>query len=267
MPEPGVLSVLVNRGMPNYFGPQRFGLRGDNGRIGLAAVRGDYDQAMALMLGRPAAGDTGGILTARRRFDAGDYQAAARAWPYAFKDRRRACLAMARFKGSAKRAWHSLPWPSRRMFLSAMQSELFNRVVARRLDMIDRLLDGDLAMKHANGAVFRVTSAADEQPRADVFEISATGPLFGRRMTEPQLVPADIEAAVLSETGLAPNMLTKEAGERLDGARRALRVRPEQVEAASGQDEHGPFVLLRFSLPAGSYATVLLDEVCKNEPG
>ena len=258
-----VLEVLVRRGVPNYFGPQRFGLRGDNGRVGLAAVKGDYDEALAVMAGRPADDDRGDILAARGHFDAGNYQAAARAWPHPFNDRRQACRAMARFNGSARRAWRSLRWQWRRMFLSAMQSELFNRVVARRLDTLDRVLEGDLAMKHANGAVFRVNDPAAEQPRADDFEISPTGPLVGRRMTEPQNVPADLEAEVLAKVGLSRAMLVNESGERIDGARRALRVRPEDAEATVGQDDHGQFVQLCFSLSSGSYATVLMGEVCK----
>ena len=50
--------------------------------------------------------------------------------------------------------------------------------VARRLQRIDQLLVGDLAWRHANGAVFRVEDAALEQPRCDAFEISPSGPLF-----------------------------------------------------------------------------------------
>lgn len=258
-----VLAVLTRRGVPNYFGPQRFGLRGDNGRIGLAALRGDYDEALAVMLGRPTNQDRDDVLAARQRFEAGDFEAAARAWPYQFNDRRQACRALARFNGSAERAWRSLRWPWRRMYLSAMQSDLFNRVVARRLEQIDRVLEGDLAMKHANRAVFQVTDADTEQPRAEAFEISPTGPLFGRRMTQPQGPPATIEAEVLSEAGLSADQFTKRASERIDGARRALRVRPENVEAAIGEDDHGQFVSLEFCLPSGSYATALLREVCK----
>lgn len=258
-----VLAVLTRRGMPNYFGPQRFGLGGDNGRIGLAVLRGRYDEALAIMLGRPDNDDRDDVLTARRCFEAGDFEAAARAWPYHFNDRRQACRAMARFQGSAKRAWQSLRWPWRRMYLSAMQSELFNRVVARRLEQIDRVLEGDLAMKHANGAVFLVTDAEAEQPRAEAFEISPTGPLFGRRMTQPRGAPAIIEADALAEVGLSAETLAQQSGERIDGARRALRVRPEDIEAAVGEDDHGRFLGLHFSLPAGSYATALLGEVCK----
>ncbi|MCH7813494.1 MAG: tRNA pseudouridine(13) synthase TruD, partial [Planctomycetes bacterium] len=35
-----VLAALTRRGLPNYFGPQRFGRRGDNAAIGRAALQG-----------------------------------------------------------------------------------------------------------------------------------------------------------------------------------------------------------------------------------
>jgi len=260
-----VVEVLTHRGVPNYFGPQRFGLRGDNGCIGLAALRGDYDEAIALMLGRPNEADGEPILSARRHFEAGDYRAAADAWPRVFRDRRRACLAMGSNRGKTRRVWRSLDWHSRRMYLSALQSALFNQVVARRLGGIDRVLVGDLAQKHANRAVFRVEDAETEQPRCAAFEISATGPLFGRRMTVPEGEPAAIEAAVLDEAGLSTELLSDQASERIDGARRSLRVVAGEVELETGQDQHGPWLGLRFTLPPGAYATTLLREVCKHD--
>ena len=57
----------------------------------------------------------------------------------------------------------------------------FNDMLARRLDRLDRILVGDWAMKMENGACFLVEDAAKEQPRADRFEISPTGILFGSR--------------------------------------------------------------------------------------
>src|SRR4051795_7960338 len=55
----GVLKIrpaideLIRRGMPNYFGEQRFGRRGDNDRLGAALVRGDDRELLAQLLGRP----------------------------------------------------------------------------------------------------------------------------------------------------------------------------------------------------------------------
>ncbi len=52
----------------------------------------------------------------------------------------------------------------RRLWISALQSELFNQVAARRIDSLGQVLQGDLAWKHDSGSVFRVDDPAIEQP-------------------------------------------------------------------------------------------------------
>lgn len=42
------LAVLVRRGVPNYFGPQRFGVRGDTWQVGQALLQGDAARARAI---------------------------------------------------------------------------------------------------------------------------------------------------------------------------------------------------------------------------
>jgi tRNA pseudouridine13 synthase len=152
----------------------------------------------------------------------------------------------------------------RRLWISALQSRVFNAVVAQRIDQLDQLWDGDLAYKHENGACFTVESAATEQPRADAFEISPTGPLVGYRMSLPQGKALDIEQAALSQLELKPDDFRKAGKHKIKGARRPVRVRPEDVELTGGVDEHGGFITVAFTLPAGSYATVLLRELMKN---
>jgi tRNA pseudouridine13 synthase len=153
----------------------------------------------------------------------------------------------------------------RRLWVSALQSRLFNEVLAHRIESIDKLLDGDLAYKHENGACFLVESAATEQPRCDAFEISATGPLVGYRMTPPEGEAFKIEEAVFKSHGLTPGHFKQEGRDRAKGARRPLRVQPKDVQLAAGVDEHGSHITVAFTLPAGSYATVLLRELMKND--
>src|SRR5205807_5943968 len=130
---------------------------------------------------------------------------------------------------------------------------------------IDRLMDGDLAYKHDNGACFRVEKAEAEQARCDAFEISPTGPLVGYRITLPEGEPLAMEQEVFAGAGLKPEDFGQAGRERVKGARRALRVKPTDVELASGVDEHGAHVTVAFTLPAGSFATVLLRELMKAE--
>jgi tRNA pseudouridine13 synthase len=124
-------------------------------------------------------------------------------------------------------------------------------------------MSGDLAYRHANGAVFRVADPAVEQPRADAFEISPSGPLFGYRMTEPEGQPREIENRVLAAEGMGPDDFRIEGAHKVSGARRPLRFAPQDWEATAGCDESGDYYEFRFFLEPGCYATMLLREICK----
>ncbi len=254
------LDQLARRGVPNYFGEQRFGGRGDGGRIGAAIVRGDLDEALDLILGRPGPHDRGQVLRARQLYEQGQYEQAARAWPPMFRDQRRALKALLA-GGKRRRAFAAVDPGLRRFFVSAFQSELFNRVLAARLPRgLGQLQVGDLAWVHANGAVFQVEAVEREQPRADAFEISPTGPLFGYRMTQPAGAAAELEARILADERLelsafrAPQLRAK-------GARRPLRFEPRDAALRLDEDARGPYLGLTFELPRGCYATTLLREL------
>lgn len=148
----------------------------------------------------------------------------------------------------------------RTWYLNAYQSFLFNRLLARRIDRIDRVLAGDWAMKSDNGACFLVTDAGKEQPRADRFEISPTGILFGSRVSWAEGEPGMIEEAVLTECAATRDALIaagKACGIR--GERRALRV----PLAESDWTLEGSTLTLAFTLPPGAYATSVLRELMK----
>ncbi len=259
-----VCDVLLRRGVPNYFGQQRFGHRGDTWAIGRAVLQRDHVTAIDLMLGRPGPHDTGEVLKARQLYDAGNFEAAAKAWPYGFRDCARATKAMAKSKGKHMRAIYAVDLRLKKFFVNAYQSHLFNLVLAKRIQEFDRALVGDLAYKHENGAVFRVEDETAEAPRAAAFDISPTGPLFGYRMTEPEGVPGEMERTVLAEQGLTPESFRPGKDMRFQGTRRPLRFRPEGLETEASEDHYGPFLELRFTLSSGCYATMLLREICKS---
>ncbi len=260
-----IVEILQRRGVPNYFGPQRFGARGDNAAVGRAILHDDFVEAVALLLGRPGPYDHGPVRHARELFDQGDLAADANACPPHFREQKRVSHAVITSNGDAQRAWHAVDHTLRKLYYSALQSELFNRVVALRIDTIDQILVGDLACKHANGACFRVEDAAAEQPRCTALEISATGPLFGRRMTEAQGEPGRWEEQVLVEAGLTRDRFVSRDGTRFEGGRRPIRIPLGAAQVESGEDENGPYLSLAFELPAGAYATNVTREVCKSD--
>jgi tRNA pseudouridine13 synthase len=256
------LARLASEGLPNYFGHQRFGGRGDTWAVGGALLRGDLEEAADLLLGRPSEADSGDIASARRLYEQGQYQQAAGAWPGMFRNERRALKVLARTRGNRRRAFFAIDRNSRTFYVSAYQSHLFNQVVALRMAQpgLGRLVEGDLAQIHASGAVFTVRDVAVEQPRADAFEISPTGPLFGYRMTWPEGEPREIEAEILQREQL-PEDAFKAGALRVKGTRRPLRVRPTDANMRLGADGRGAYLELRFGLPRGCYATSLLREL------
>lgn len=150
---------------------------------------------------------------------------------------------------------------SQRMwYLNTYQSHLFNKLLARRIDRLDRMLVGDWAMKMANGACFPVEDAEQEQPRADRFEISPTGILFGSRVSWATGEPGEMEQAVVAEAGTIQEQLVQAAkacGFR--GERRSLRVPLNGLEWSV----EGSALTLSFALPPGAYATSVLRELMK----
>ena len=155
---------------------------------------------------------------------------------------------------------NKMPRNKRIWFMNAYQSYLFNHIVARRIESIDRVFLGDWAMKSENGACFPVEQPEVDQPRADRFEISPTGPLFGSRAPWATGEPGEIERSVVAELGTTPELLSKAGAEcGFRGERRALRVRLNDL--AWSLD--GSVLTLSFWLPPGSYATSVLREVVK----
>jgi tRNA pseudouridine13 synthase len=149
-----------------------------------------------------------------------------------------------------------------RFLVSALQAAVFNEVLARRTLPLDAIERGDVAVVEASGGLFVVEDVAREAPRAAAFEISATGPIFGTRELAPRDAPAERERAALAALGLDPDApLAAPPGIPLRGARRPLRARAagSRIEVTDGVPR------LCFTLAAGCYATVLVDELLRTD--
>jgi tRNA pseudouridine13 synthase len=251
--------------LPNYFGEQRFGRRGDNDQLGGALLRSDHEALIRLLLGTPIKNvEPSNIFEARRYFDNGDFESAMKKWPRSSGMERRV---LARFMKtqSAFKAQMLIEPKLRRLWMSALQSRVFNDVVAARIGSLAKVLQGDLAYLHDRGACFTVEDAEKEQPRADAFEISATGPMLGYRMSLPGGEPLAIEQAIHDRYGLTREDFRRPSHDKAKGDRRPLRVKPTDTALSGGMDEHGHFITVAFTLPAGSFATVLMRELMKND--
>ncbi|MBN1248171.1 MAG: tRNA pseudouridine(13) synthase TruD, partial [Anaerolineae bacterium] len=205
-----ILDALVMRGVPNAYGPQRFGNHGDNAVVGFNLLH-----------------------------DAG-------------RNGRAALQAM---------GIHHLSQSLRGLLLSALQSALFNQVVAWRTrdGTLDTVISGDIAKKEDTGGIFTVDDVTVDRPRAEAWEISATGPIYGYRMMEAQGPAGEIERHILAEAGLTLDdfRVIKERG-----VRRPLRFNPVGLAC---HIEGGTQAVVSFFAPKGSFATAALRELMKAE--
>jgi len=190
-----VIDHIHRKGLPNYYGHQRFGIEGDNAQKG-------YE-----------------ILIGRRK---------------------------------EKNKWF------RRFLLSAYQSHLFNYYMVLRIQqgLYDTMLEGDIAKKHDTGGIFVVEETATEQARLDNKEICYTGPIFGKKMKSAKGRSGKIEEKILKDHHISWEDLL---GAKLNGTRRQGIIIPVIY---AEKEEDG--IRLRFTLPKGAYATVVLREFMKD---
>lgn len=223
------LERLASEGVPNRFGAQRFGNKQDSHLIGKALIKAEWEEALHYVL----SDETAQFSQLAKQIEREKEQ------------------------GSLEKAVACIPHRLRKLYLSAYQAYLFNCVLKKRMPNLRQLWNGDIAIKHSNGAPFLVENAASEQPRADSFEISPSGPIFGYKMRQPTREAHVLEAELLAAEGVKFEAFRKVAGIRLPGTRRPLRMQMELHQVKSV--DMG--LRLCFTLPAGGYATVVLEEL------
>jgi len=229
-----VMKKLVIEGIPNRFGTQRFGNKNDSHLIGKALVKADWGTVVRYMLtdGAP-------------RVDSVVHR-----------------IQTELARKPVEKVVTFVPYQLRKLYVSAYQAHLFNSVLEKRMPHLGKLLAGDIAVKHSNGAPFLVTNPTVEQPRANALEISPSGPIFGYKMRMPTEDVFALETSILADEGVRLEKFRKVVGIRLPGTRRPLRMPIQLHEVSTVGNDVG--IRLGFTLPAGGYATVVVEELLAN---
>jgi tRNA pseudouridine13 synthase len=191
------IAAVAQRGVPNYFGEQRFGRRGDN------------------------------VENARRMFHGVRVQR-----------------------------------HERGLLLSAARSFLFNEVLAERVRQgtWNAALAGDVWMLAGSQSIFGPEPmTTDLAARLSTGDIGPTGPMFGAGTLRTRDEALRIEQAVADMhadllRGLIANELRQE--------RRALVLRPTGLSSTWLSERD---LEIAFDLRKGSYATVILREICMSD--
>ena len=262
------IHLAERRGLPNFYGLQRFGASGaGTHRIGRALVRADFEGATRLMLFAERPSDDEGTREARETMASGRYEEGARLLPPGRDAERRVARELGRHPGEWVKALRAVPVRLRRLYVQAYQSLLFNRTVSAAMEQGEDLgspRPGDnWAELSSDGLVTsRVRGVRDQLAPGAVPMVQIAGYAFrdyGSRFDA-------CLKEVLAAEGVAPREFFVQEMQEVSsegGFRRPhLAIREPRWEA------EGSVARLSFTLGRGQYATTLLREVIKpDDPG
>jgi tRNA pseudouridine13 synthase len=151
----------------------------------------------------------------------------------------------------------------RRLLISAVQSELFNDWLARRVrdGLVRRVIEGDWLEKRASGGQFSTTEPATDEARVAAAEIVVTGPMFGWKLRAAAAgTAAGIrEADVLRDAGMTLASF-RPGGALAEGTRRPIAIAITDGAVTASSDDT---IDVTFALPSGAYATAVMREILK----
>jgi tRNA pseudouridine13 synthase len=258
------LPAATTDGVPNYFDDQRFGSVGESGDfVARPWCLGDYERALWLAIAEANEHDRGDVREEKRalRDRWGDWPAccSSAVRPVSRVAFERLCRQPGDFRGAFVR----IPQPDRRMYLAAFQSALWNRILAETIrgavDPADRFA---VEIGREQLPFYRTV-----RPSAAVEVLSLPLPLPSARERHELGPRTELYERVAGQFGLECRTLRVKFPRDSFFSRgsRAAVFRPESLmetvaaDEMAGRKQGGRNKLtLRFDLPPGSYATVML---------
>lgn len=261
-----IIEYLVFNKLPNYFGSQRFGIHGNVANIGRFLLSHDYNFAVSSLVGEKRLETANNLEKIRLneavvKFEKSDFLGAKELWPNSWVAEQSVLTSLANGNSNEK-AIKSIPFLERNFFGSAFQSQLFNECLSLRLELgyFDSLLEGDVALSDNFSRPQLMRNYAEaEKSRLDS-SVSASGPIFGKRMLKPFGIELEIEASILLKYDLCiDNFISNLTELQLKGGRRAYRTEILNFEIKLIKND----LFLNLELSKGAFATQVLKEVMK----
>jgi len=276
-----IQQLNVIGGIPNFFGHQRFGTtRPITHLVGKALVRGDFEEAAMLFLGKPSVHEHPASRQARQNLqETSDFKQASENFPKQLRFERLMLSHLANNPSDFTGAFQKLPPKLQALFVQAHQSYLFNRFLSARIKRglpLNEAVDGDYVVGVERSGL-PLTSVAKIVTAENLGEVNvqvAAGrmqvalPIFGVKQKLSCGLMGEIERGILEEEGVKAECLPVNALSRV-GGRGGLRtivspIRGFQTQNVSETSTAGECqATLSFMLLRGSYATVVLREIMK----
>lgn len=237
---------------PNYFDRQRFGARMNNPAVGMLMLKGDFEGAVMEFLTSTKLEKSEEAVEARNRLkESQDFKEALQYFPKYLKNERSVIEYMSKYDNHAN-SLRKLPRGILIMFIHSVQSLIFNAALEQRIK------DEDLKSS--------ISCTKNFYGFPDIGSVSAEGdfPLGNIVGYETkQEVLHEYEKDVMEHLDLTTGEFKIKSMPELSmkGSVRTLMMPLKNLS----YDTKGKDILLDFSIPSGSYATIFLNEITKSD--
>ncbi len=242
---------------PNYFGEQRFGNRNTNLAVGTDMLKGDFRSAALRFLTEAQNETNVDARAARERLAKEmDFKEALKYFPEYLKYERSVIEYLAQFPDNYANAIRKLPRSISLMFVHSVEAHIFNRVLEERITNggIKPTPDDFVCPENFFGFpdISNVAKFGADNSKGKFI----VGNMVGYSTTSV----TDTEKEILEELGLDPESFKVKGLNELNskGTYRVLFAPFKEI--SHSYNEKQETLELKFSLPAGSYATVLTGE-------
>ena len=292
----GMIEKLGPDCFPNWIGPQRFGAtRPVTSVVGRAVVEGDFEAAVQAYLGMAGIHQHEDVDAFRTHWrENQDVAGAMEICPKNLGFEYQMLKALESKPGDWVHSFRSLPQSLQLMMVHSLQSVAFNHILAARLNAGLSLVEpvvGDRVGPYSDKGKIdlgkEVVVEESTQPRlarnCKLGRLAITALLPGGSAARAEQQPGEIETAIIEKLGMADYDWQISAIPRLSskGSRRPMAAMftdfsveeaPElPADSLGGRFNEGPregelwhpegaSLRLRFVLPSGTYATILLRE-------
>ncbi len=242
------------KGVPNFFGNQRFGgKRMITHRVGKLLLAGKFEEAVMLYLTETYEEEKIELKNARINLaKSRDLKQALKEYPFDARTERAIINHLVQHPADFAGAFGVLPKKMRYLFSHAVQSDIYNKVLTKRMEKYKEHalepIDGDVLIE---GVPVIILPGYESK-----FAEGAAGELEKQAMQEVGITFEEFKTAKMSELSS-------------QGDRKAILLKPENftIEKIFDDDfnEGKKAVTIKFFLSRGNYATTILRELIKEE--
>ena len=244
--------------MPNYFDRQRFGTRLNNHRIGLGIIRGDFEFAAMEFLTGTANETNQDAIEARERLKSEmDFKSAIAYFPKYLRGERTVIEYLSRYENSYSNALMKLPRGILLMFVHSVEDIIFNYSLEKHIE--NWSFENCAVRCGYNSYGFPDISKLDYT--GHIGEGVPLANLIGYETNQDSISEYEKEALEVLGLDIGSFKLRGMGELSMKGSVRPLLTNVKDLKCNVSEG----MLDVDFSLPAGSYATVMISEITKSE--